>query len=68
MLQDITIWAGAKSKDDIISNDDLYIMPLNKNIADGIIERARALKTLFLRQQTIHIVRYKTISKVSNKR
>ena len=56
---------GANIIADKINNTDLHIILLNKNIADGIIERAKALKTLFLRQQTIHIVRYTAISNAS---
>ena len=47
-MYEIKIWAGANSKADIIRHTDLLIIPLNKNITDGIIERANALKNIVI--------------------
>ena len=44
--------------DDTISKIDLLIIPLNKNIIEGIIDNANALKTLFFLKQIIHIKQY----------
>ncbi|MGN1202475.1 MAG: hypothetical protein ACI4RF_04210 [Eubacterium sp.] len=43
---------------DTISKTDLLIIPLNKNITDGITESAMARNTLFFLKHTIHIKQY----------
>ena len=50
------ICVGANNNVAKISNIDLLIIPLNKNITDGMIESANALNTLFFFQQITQII------------
>ena len=52
---------GAKIIDEIISNIDLIIIPLNKNIIDGIIENDNDLKALSFLKQIIQIKQYNIV-------
>ena len=64
-MYEIKIWHGANITDIIINNIDLLNIPLDKNITDGIIERANALKTLFFLKQTIQIKQYSAVRIIS---
>ena len=55
-LYEIIIWLGANNIDAIINSTDLLIIPLNKNIIEGMIESANALKTPLLLKHIIQIV------------
>ena len=49
----------------IISSIEQSIIPLNRNISEGIIESDNALNTLFLFQQIIQIIQYIITKKLS---
>ena len=55
--------AGANSNAKIIRRIDLLSTPLNRNITEGIMESAKALKTVFLFQQTIQSTQYSTVNR-----
>ena len=53
-LYEIKICEGVNNNAERISNIDRLITPLNRNTADGMIERVSALKILFFLQRMIH--------------
>lgn len=59
------IWLGANSNDDEVSRSDLDIIPLNRNITDGITESASALKIPSFLKQKIQTARYSITKAVS---
>ena len=59
------MWLGANSNDDEVSRSDLDIIPLNRNITDGITESASALKIPSFLKQKIQTARYSITKAVS---
>ncbi len=50
---------------DIIKSTDLLIIPLKRNITEGIIDKLKARKTLFFLKHTAHITQYAVTSTAS---
>lgn len=53
-LYEVRIWLGANSSAESVKRSERLIIPLNKNMAEGIIESAIALKALLFLKHTEH--------------
>lgn len=56
------MWLGAKMSAAAVSSTDLHIRPLKRNITDGMIDSASALKMLLFLKQTAQITQYTAAS------
>lgn len=59
-LYEMRIWLGANSSAESVKRSERLIIPLNKNIAEGIIESAKALKALLFLKHTAQRAQYRT--------
>lgn len=57
-LQEIQICVGANTSAEIINGADAIIMPENKKMVDGTMDRMSFLGRLFLLKSTAHATQY----------
>ena len=56
------MWLGAKMSAAAVNSTDLHSSPLKRNITDGIIDSARALKMPLFLKQAAQIIQYTAAS------